>query len=684
MICKFDGEAKRIEVSGVGRVNLLRARAFAKGLASRVELSTASVGDIAAPVVLLPDVSGELDPVEMSYDPVKYKAEYSFETGKLTVTIREGVVKKGRYRGRIKDQKACDDPCDIHWGTSSDIKLVITPAKISEPIQLTGPFPFINPKDPDESLDSVTLTGATGVRVCDDETKELRDVRVEWKRGLAESVNSPTGILVDAGVFRVRVEGSQAPTIIPAGGVEEGQPPKDIPTAGAAGGQRPNDEPRWDWPEDIDKVAAGGVVIALVIGVAYATRAVLSRPKQPGRIKVRPPPDPPPPAEPHALDKAATSSAENVLDSRPMNPRPPLEDYVALNDAMRSAYLNVEELRALLFIRCARNLDDVVAPAGLAVLVPALIQKAIAEGWYHQLLKGVVADRPTNQDVIALDKMRRREIVAETPGAMLERLTRLDLPFLDPLAYSAGLLRSARAVCQIEIDGQPQGTGFLVAPDLILTNHHVIEDLLNGAPAGGPPAGGDRIELLFDRTEGGQTRRAGCAVDWLVASSPASPLDTRPPQTRAGQEPGVDTLDYALLRLSERVADDIKDGAPRGYLKPRVNAQSFRTDAPLQILQHPNGNVLRFRHDTKAIIELNAARTRVRYRTNTDHGSSGAPCFDERWNLVALHHSGTPAFQNADSNEGIPIDTVFNNLPPSARATLNAALGGPPVGGAPQ
>ncbi len=50
---------------------------------------------------------------------------------------------------------------------------------------------------------------------------------------------------------------------------------------------------------------------------------------------------------------------------------------------------------------------------------------------------------------------------------------------------------------------------------------------------------------------------------------------------------------------------------------------------------------------------MNANQTRVRYRTNTETGSSGSPCFNSDWDLVALHHSGIVKY-----NEGIPINCI--------------------------
>jgi hypothetical protein len=51
----------------------------------------------------------------------------------------------------------------------------------------------------------------------------------------------------------------------------------------------------------------------------------------------------------------------------------------------------------------------------------------------------------------------------------------------------------------------------------------------------------------------------------------------------------------------------------------------------------------------------------VRHRTNTEKGSSGSPCFDLKWNLLALHQCGNPADNPgglARWNQAIPFDTV--------------------------
>jgi hypothetical protein len=81
----------------------------------------------------------------------------------------------------------------------------------------------------------------------------------------------------------------------------------------------------------------------------------------------------------------------------------------------------------------------------------------------------------------------------------------------------------------------------------------------------------------------------------------------------------------------------------------------------LFIVQHPKGDPLQLALDTDAVIGMNANSTRVQYGTNTLPGSSGSPCFDRDWNLVALHHSGDPDFDpahKAEYNEGIPFSAI--------------------------
>jgi len=66
--------------------------------------------------------------------------------------------------------------------------------------------------------------------------------------------------------------------------------------------------------------------------------------------------------------------------------------------------------------------------------------------------------------------------------------------------------------------------------------------------------------------------------------------------------------------------------------------------------------------DTQAVVGLNGNGTRIRYRTNTDPGSSGSPVFTMDWDIVALHHYGDPNWQKPLFNQGVPIELIRQHI----------------------
>jgi hypothetical protein len=132
--------------------------------------------------------------------------------------------------------------------------------------------------------------------------------------------------------------------------------------------------------------------------------------------------------------------------------------------------------------------------------------------------------------------------------------------------------------------------------------------------------------------------------------------------------PALDQLDYALLHVagvpgSQQLGGKVEPGGvTRGWIKVPNVSYDFVAHTPLFIMQHPRGLPLKLALDMDAIIGLNQNDTRVTYKTNTEAGSSGSPCFNSNWDLVAIHHSGDPDFDPAhkpEYNEGIPVHTIL-------------------------
>ncbi len=237
--------------------------------------------------------------------------------------------------------------------------------------------------------------------------------------------------------------------------------------------------------------------------------------------------------------------------------------------------------------------------------------------------------------------------------------------FIDFETWSQSLLEIEGQVCRIELGKDALGTGFIVGDSFVLTNRHVVQDVI----ADGTLAKSILLRFDYKRSRAGVEVHAGTPfglhADWLADERPHSPADTTASSTT---QSAPDQLDYALLRVAPDAngssiggspAGGRDGGNPRGYLKAPVPPSALAPDQPIVIVQHPNGEPLKLAIDTNAVIAVTG--TRVRYRTNTEPGSSGSPVFDGHLQLVALHHAGDPDYSelhNAEYNQGIPIELV--------------------------
>jgi hypothetical protein len=244
----------------------------------------------------------------------------------------------------------------------------------------------------------------------------------------------------------------------------------------------------------------------------------------------------------------------------------------------------------------------------------------------------------------------------------LEGLVRPRLRIMNMELWRAREASVQAQVCRIDVGMTQKGTGFLVGPDLVLTNYHVLTSVINRQDA----AATVRCVFDFRRLEDGtvnQGRAVKLSNDWLVAKAPPSQaeIEDRPNEAL----PTPDELDFALLRLEEQFGTApvaTAAAGPRSWVKLPSLQPPLPTGAPIIIVQHPDSEPISFALDTNAVLNLNSNGTRVRYATNTEPGSSGSPCFDFDWSLVALHHMGDPNWRNPTFNEGVPIGLIAERI----------------------
>ena len=192
---------------------------------------------------------------------------------------------------------------------------------------------------------------------------------------------------------------------------------------------------------------------------------------------------------------------------------------------------------------------------------------------------------------------------------------------------------------------QGYGTGFLVSPTLLLTNHHVL-----------PNADTARSSVIeFDYQDG---------------------IDGKPrPVQMFPLAPGRFYLadrerDFALVAV----------GAEPGTLAqfgftPLIQAEGKAVIGEfVTIVQHPRGEKKQIALRENRIVDV--PERFLHYSADTEPGSSGSPVFNDQWEVVALHHASVRAPQHTEFggvlNEGVRISRILEyvraqNLTPQSR-----------------
>lgn len=204
-----------------------------------------------------------------------------------------------------------------------------------------------------------------------------------------------------------------------------------------------------------------------------------------------------------------------------------------------------------------------------------------------------------------------------------------------------------RCVAQVDVDTEfstLEGTGFLISPRLFLTNQHVIMEREYA----------EATTVTFDYE---LDRNRNRLVPTVYRLDPA---------TFEYYSPELD-LDFALIALGEKVSGP-SDVSDFGYVPISNTPNRHQKGMNANIIQHPGGALKKIAVRNNII--TNRTDKYLLYKTDTLKGSSGAPVFNDDWDLVAVHHYGAPSGEIDEDgnvlpreiNEGIRISAIFERL----------------------
>lgn len=200
---------------------------------------------------------------------------------------------------------------------------------------------------------------------------------------------------------------------------------------------------------------------------------------------------------------------------------------------------------------------------------------------------------------------------------------------------------NSRAVCLIQASGTNykqqrgswKGTGFLVAPNILLTNHHV----LNSESVAGNSTCLFDFQMNVDGSER-ETRSFQLDPNRLFITSPVS----------------GGGLDFTFVWINDQ------PGSSFGTVRLERNQFAISEKERANIISHPDGKQKTVTlQDNVVDWQDNVV---VHYTSDTKPGSSGACVCNNEWKLVALHHASRRSPDGNLRNEGIKVSAIATFL----------------------
>ena len=178
---------------------------------------------------------------------------------------------------------------------------------------------------------------------------------------------------------------------------------------------------------------------------------------------------------------------------------------------------------------------------------------------------------------------------------------------LKSIAWLGKGLNAGRSVCRI-VTPENLGTGFMIRPGVVATNHHVLPSK--------DVARRSRVEFNYEETLSGTIEATSAYEVNGTKWAGDSEHDCAIVHLNLGRDAPFERWGTLELELSSI---------------PPIGSH-------VSIIQHPNGGPKQIALTANQVV--NVFGDRLQYTTDTLPGSSGSPVFNDDWRVVAIHHAG--------------------------------------------
>jgi endonuclease G len=207
--------------------------------------------------------------------------------------------------------------------------------------------------------------------------------------------------------------------------------------------------------------------------------------------------------------------------------------------------------------------------------------------------------------------------------------------FLEMVALEKARV-AGHAVGRLVSGNDAIGTCFMISPELLITNHHVIQDATFAKTC--------EVEFNVEVDARGRSRPV---TRFALAPEKFCETDRRT------------HMDFTVLALGDRISGS-RTVANLGFCRITADANKHALGDFVNIIQHPGGE-----HKQVVMREnllVHRGRNVLLYNADTNGGSSGAPVFNDDWRVVALHHfAGTSSTIRLENGVELP-DTVNEGI----------------------
>lgn len=219
-----------------------------------------------------------------------------------------------------------------------------------------------------------------------------------------------------------------------------------------------------------------------------------------------------------------------------------------------------------------------------------------------------VSNEISEEELVAQTKLNLVKVAIETVQGLNDMVSSRFL-------YEGA--RRARTVGRISSFKGPEvlGTGFMISPNLLMTNHHVLEDKLVESDC----------YVEFDYYYSKDNTRVKSEI-----------FELRPDDFYYSNP----EYDYAIV-LVDAISDQEVELKKYGWNRLGIGNTEQKISDRLNIIHHPKGGhqqiSIRKNYVVDYVGDMENEDIYVDYVTDTDYGSSGSPVYNDEWNIVALH-----------------------------------------------